>query len=300
MSNTALRSPERKNRIAPRRRHYARLPTIVATLVVIVPTVYFLFPVLWQIVTATKTTPELASTPGLVPSIPPNLWDNLKQLFTTDGAIFGRWFLNSLIYSGVGGVLGTLIAGTSGYVLAHLRFFGKRIVVVAVLIGTLLPATVLAYPTYLVTVQLGIADTYWAFLLPSLINPLTIFLALVFAKQSVPGEVIEAARIDGAGEVRIGLGIGLRLMRTGLVTILIIQVIAIWNNFFLPLMVLSSPSKFPSTLGLYVWNSRVTQSPEYTVLVLVGALVTTIPLIVLFLALQKYWKAGLSSGSVKG
>ncbi|MGO1385598.1 MAG: carbohydrate ABC transporter permease [Arachnia sp.] len=274
-------------------------PTVIATGIIVLLTVYFLFPIFWQIIATSKTSNELATTNGLLPSIPPNTWENIKALFAAEGGVYPRWFVNSLIYSGIGGALSTLLSGIAGYVLAFLKFKGRTLVTVVILIGTLVPATVLAFPLYLLLAKMNLIDTYWAFLLPSLVSPLAVFLSIMFAQQSIPYEVIEAARIDGMGEIRIAFGIGLPLMSTGLVTVLLLQVIAIWNNFFLPLMVLTSSDLYPATLGLYMWNSRVTQSPDYQVLVLVGALIACIPLVILFLALQRQLKAGLTAGAVK-
>lgn len=281
------------------RRRKGLFPTVIATGIIVALTVYFLFPLYWQVIATTKDSTQLATTNGVLPSVPPQTWQNLGALFTADGGIFTTWLINSLIYAGLGGILCTFISGIAGYAMARLRFKGSKLVTVAVLVGTMLPATVLAFPLYLVLSRMGLIDTYWAFLLPSLVSPMGVFLARMFAQQSVPVEILEAARIDGAGEIRIALGIGFRLMSPGLVTILLIQIVAIWNNFFLPLMVLSSTDLFPSTLGLYVWNSRVTQAPEYQILVLVGALVSCIPLIVLFLSLQRFWRSGLTAGAVK-
>lgn len=282
-----------------RRRDYRFWPTVISTLVIAILTIYFLFPIYWQVIASTKSSNELATTNGLVPTVPFRTWENIKNLFAAEGGIFGRWFINSLLYSGVGGILGTLISAVTGYALAFLRFRGRNVITVAILVGTLVPATVLAFPLYLLLARMNLIDTYWAFLLPSLVAPMAVFLCRMFAQQAIPYEVIEAARVDGAGELRIALTIGLRLMGTGLVTVLLIQIIAIWNNFFLPLMVLSSSELFPSTLGLYIWNGRVTQAPEYQVLVLVGALVACLPLVVLFFSLQRFLKAGLTAGAVK-
>lgn len=287
-------------RATERRRPSILTARIVVTGIAALLAVYFLFPLVWQVVASTKTSNQLATTPGLMPLIPGNLMENLRDLVTRENGIFLRWMLNSVLYAVVGGLAATAFSGATGYALAFLRFSGKRVLTVAVLLGTLLPGTVLAFPLFLVMVRFGMVDTYWSVLLPSMISPFSIFLARMFASQSLPYSMIEAARLDGAGEIRIALGFGFRLMMPGLVTIFLIQVVAIWNNFFLPLILLTDDSLFPSTLGLYVWNSRVTQAPEYTVLVIVGALVSALPLIVLFLTLQRYWRNGLAAGAVKG
>lgn len=299
---SGLQAPARRPSGArrPTARASHRTAQILLTGVALLLAVYFLFPLVWQVVASTKTSNQLATTPGLLPFIPGNLWENLSDLVTRENGIFLRWMLNSVLYAVVGGLAATAFSGAAGYALAFLRFGGKRALTLAILIGTLLPGTVLAFLLFLVMVRFGLVDTYWSVLLPSMISPLAIFLARMFAAQAMPYSMIEAARIDGAGEIRIALGFGFRLMGPGLVTIFLIQVVAIWNNFFLPLILLNDTELFPSTLGLYIWNSRVTQAPEYTVLVIVGALVAALPLIALFLTLQRYWRSGLAAGAVKG
>lgn len=275
------------------------LPVVIGMLIIVALTVYTLFPIYWTVIASTKATNELASTSGVWISLPLHLVDNLRSLFSADGGIFGRWMLNSLFYAVVGGMACTVLSGGAGYALAMLRFRGARLASGIILIGTMLPATVLAFPQFLVISRLGLVNTYWAVLLPSLVSPFAVFLARMFAIQSVPVDLIEAARIDGAGELRIATTLGAPLMAPGLVTILLIQVVAIWNNFFLPLIVLNSGDKLPATVGLYLWNGKITQNPDYQSLVIIGSLVSAIPLIVLFLTLQRYWRSGLATGAVK-
>ena len=282
-----------------RRRAGTHLPVVIGMTIIIALTVYTLFPIYWTVIASTKATNELASTSGVWVSLPIHLVDNIGKLFSVNGGIFGRWMLNSVLYAGVGGVACTVISGCGGYALAMLRFRGSRIVSAVILVGTMLPATVLAFPQFLVLTHLGLVNTYWAVLLPSLVSPFAVFLARMFAVQSVPIDLVEAARIDGAGEFRIARTVGATLMAPGLVTILLIHVVAIWNNFFLPLIVLNSSDKLPATVGLYLWNGKVTQNPDYQSLVIVGSLISAIPLIVLFLTLQRYWRSGLATGAVK-
>lgn len=295
-------SPDRVETTRPRRdrrRSGSRLPVVIGMLVILVLTAYTLFPIYWTVIASTKATNELASTSGVWFSVPLHLADNLRNLFSADGGLFGRWLLNSLLYAGVAGVACTVISGGAGYALAMLRFRGARLASAIILVGTMLPATVLAFPQYLVLTHLGLVNTYWAVLLPSFVSPFAVFLARMFTIQSVPVELIEAARIDGAGELRIASTLAAPLMAPGLVTILLIHVVAVWNNFFLPLIVLNSGDKLPATVGLYLWNGKITQNPDYQSLVIVGSLVSAIPLILLFLTLQRYWRAGLGAGAVK-
>ena len=277
----------------------SRLRVVVGMLIIIVLTVYTLFPIYWTVIASTKATNELASTSGVWLTFPIHLVDNLGALFAADGGIFGRWLLNSFLYAGIGGIGCTVISGAAGYALGMLRFRASGVASSIILVGTMLPGTVLAFPQFLVLTRLGLVNTYWAVLLPSLVSPFAVFLARMFAIQSVPIDLIEAARIDGAGEFRIATTVGATLMAPGLVTILLIEVVAIWNNFFLPLIVLSSGDKLPATVGLYLWNGKITQNPDYQSLVIVGSLISALPLIALFLTLQRYWRSGLATGAVK-
>jgi multiple sugar transport system permease protein len=135
--------------------------------------------------------------------------------------------------------------------------------------------------------------------LPSLVSPFGVYLARIYAASSVPDEIIEAARIDGAGEVRTFFTVATRLMAPAMVTIFLFQFVAIWNNFFLPLIMLRDQSLFPVTLGLYIWNTQVSQIPEIRAYVIIGALLSIIPLIIAFLGLQRFWRNGLGAGGLK-
>jgi multiple sugar transport system permease protein len=134
---------------------------------------------------------------------------------------------------------------------------------------------------------------------PTLVNPFGVYLARVFTAGYVPGEVLEAARVDGAGELRTFWSVGLRMVMPGFVTVFLFQFTAIWNNFFLPLVMLSNTKLFPVSLGLYAWNSQTRTEPSYYPLVVTGAMLAILPLIIAFVVLQRFWKAGLTAGSVK-
>jgi multiple sugar transport system permease protein len=132
-----------------------------------------------------------------------------------------------------------------------------------------------------------------------MISPFGVYLARVYAAASVPDELLEAGRIDGAGDVRLFFRVGLRLMTPALVTIFLFQFVAIWNNFLLPLVMLAGDRLYPVTLGLYTLNSQVSRDPELKMVVITGSLLSVVPLIVAFLLLQRFWRTGLSAGSVK-
>jgi len=168
-----------------------------------------------------------------------------------------------------------------------------------VLAGVLVPGVILAIPQYLLLAKVGMTNTYWAVLLPSIISPYGIYLSRIFAAASVPNEVLEAARIDGAGDWRSFAGVALPMMRSGLITVFLFQFVAIWNNYMLPFIMLGDDHLFPITVGLSgLLNQGATQPALYTS-VITGALLSIIPLVVLFLSLQRYWRVDLGAGAVK-
>jgi multiple sugar transport system permease protein len=166
----------------------------------------------------------------------------------------------------------------------------------------MVPGTALVLPTYLLMSKLGMVDTVWAVILPSLLNPFGVYLLRVYAADSVPDEMLEAARIDGAGELRVFTRVALPAMRPALVTVLLFSMVASWNNFFLPLVMLSDDHLMPLTVGLRTWYLSATIGNGGEALfnvIVVGALVAILPLIVAFLLLQRYWRGGLTLGSLK-
>ena len=272
-----------------------------AMLIMGVFTIYFLTPIWWLLVSSTKRLDQFTSTAPLwfTPDSFVAFFDNIGRLFTYNDGIFGQWILNSVLYSGVGALLGTLFAAMCGYALAKYRFRGREVIFNVVLSGVLVPATALALPLFLIFSQIGLTNTYWAVFLPSLVSPFGVYLSRIFAAASVPDELIEAARLDGSGEVRTFFVLGVRLMSPALVTIFLFQFVLIWNNFFLPLIMLRDQALFPVTLGLFAWNSSIGQNPDLRLFVIVGAFVSIVPLIIAFLSLQRFWSSGLAAGSVK-
>ena len=265
--------------------------------------VYFLVPFFWLVVSATKSQADLFATFGLWFAPNFNLFSNLQQLFTYNNGIYVRWLLNTLLYAGVGSVVGTFLSAMAGYALAKYVFRGRNLVFSIILGAILVPATTLALPLYLLMSNVGLTNTYWAVLLPSLVNPFGVYLSRIYAVASVPDELIEAARLDGAGEFRIYATIATRLMTPALVTILLFGFVAIWNNYFLPLVMLNDPSLFPITVGLQSWNvTAAIPGNAQTIynLIVTGALVSSIPLLIGCILLQRFWRGGLGAGSVKG
>ena len=269
------------------------------TLVMLIAALYFLLPLWWLFVASTKSRGELANSNGLLFS-DFQFFSNVSDLFARDGSIYVTWLLNSVLYALVAGVFSTLLAAMAGYALAKYQFRGREAVFNTILAGVLVPTTALALPLFLLFSEVSLTNTYWAVFVPSLVSPLGVYLARIYAGAAVPDTLIEAARIDGAGEFRIFFTIAVRLMSPALVTIFLFQFVAIWNNFFLPLIMLTDQDLFPVTYGLFVWNSQTVREPALQTLTITGAFVSVVPLILAFLMLQRFWRSGLSAGAVKG
>jgi len=272
---------------------------IVVTIVMVIVAAYFLVPVLWLVIASTKSTGDLFSTPGFA-FADWYLWDNLAALNSYEGGIFWRWGLNSIIYSVIGSAFTTLVCALTGYALAVYRFRGRAALITVVLASLLVPGSVIAQPTYVLLVQLGLDNTYLGLLLPALCYPFGVLLCFIYAQGAVPIELVEAARLDGAGELRIFVTIGLRLMSTGLVTVLLFAFLGSWNSYILPLLVLTDSSLMPLTVGLTGWSQASITIPGLQILTVVGSLVSIIPIAIVFLSLQRFWRAGLTAGSVRG
>ena len=266
-----------------------------------VATIYFLLPLYWLIVSSTKSTSDLLGTFGLWFSGHLNLGANLQQLFTYQDHIYLRWIANTILYAVVSAVIGTLFSAMAGYALAKYSFRGRTLIFSIVLGAVLVPVTALVLPLYLLMSTWGLTNTYWSVLLPSMVSPFGVYLGRIYAAAAVPDDLLDAARVDGSGEFRTFATVAMRIMSPALVTIFLFQFVAVWNNFFLPLVMLSDQSLYPITLGLQTWNttSGANQQLLYN-LVVTGALVSVLPLISGFLLLQRYWRSGLTVGGIKG
>jgi multiple sugar transport system permease protein len=279
-------------------RQGTRAGTITTNVVLAVATLYALLPLMWLLLASTKNAEALFGS-NLLDFANSDFVGNVRALIAEEDGIYLRWYGNSLLYAVIGAAVGAFVSTAAGYVFDKYEFRGKRQFYALVLISVMIPGTVLALPMYLIASQLGLANTMWAVFVTVLFNPFGVYLARIFATGYVPGEVLEAARVDGASELHIFFRIGLRMLGPGFVTVFLFQLTSIWNNFFLPLVMLSDEKLYPLSLGLYSWSSSATITPEYYPLVVIGSLLALLPLVVAFLMLQRYWKSGLTAGSVK-
>jgi len=275
---------------------------VFPTLFMLVFIFYFLMPLWWLFVASTKSLDDLFDSFGLWFS-GFHLTDNISDVFTKDDGVYWKWLRNTLIYSVVSAVGAALLAAMAGYGFAKFDFRGKNLMFWFVLGSVMVPTTALAIPTYLLFSKIGLTNNPLSIILPSLVSPFGIYLMRIYAEGAVPAELMEAARIDGAGEFRIFRQIAFRLLAPGFVTVLLFNFVATWNNYFLPLVMLSEPRWYPLTVGLAQWNSQATAGGGATSafnVVICGAMISVVPLIIAFIFLQRYWQSGLSAGSVKG
>jgi multiple sugar transport system permease protein len=277
----------------PRGQRAAALPTVILLL----GAVYCLLPVAWVLIASTKNNTQLFNTFTFAPN--GSLWSNVRALSSYAGGVFWHWILNTAIYAGGGAALSTVVSAMAGWALAKYRFRGRSTIFNMLIAGVLVPPVVLAVPQYLLLAKVGLTNTYWSVLLPSILSPYGIYLARIYVMSAVPDEVIESARVDGCPEGRLFARIAVPMMVPGLVTIFLFQFVAVWNNFLLPFIMLSDENKFPLTVGLYTLLNRGSSAPSLYSLVVTGSLLSIIPLIILFLLLQRYWRTDIASGAVK-
>ena len=205
---------------------------------------YFLFPLFWLVIASTKTHQRpVLDLRAVVRARLRRCSSNIRETFTHDDGEYGRWLLNTLLYAVVSAV-GAAAAG-------HLRRLRLRQVPfpragarcsASCSAPSWCPTTALAIPTYLLFSKVGLVNTPWAVILPSLVSPFGLYLMWVYAQDAVPDSLLEAARIDGAGELRIFFRVALRSLAPGFVTVLLFTLVATWNNYFLPLIMLNNPS----------------------------------------------------------
>ncbi|MEG3615782.1 MULTISPECIES: carbohydrate ABC transporter permease [Isoptericola] len=265
---------------------------------------YFVIPLWFLIVGSTKSNSGLfvGSGGALWFNDEFNLVENIRGLFEHQGGIYWIWLRNSFVYAFAGGVGATVLAVFAGYGLAKYRFRGRGAYFTVLLGSVMVPLTALTIPTFVLLSDIGLINTMWAVILPSLLSPIGVYLIRVYSQDAIPDEMLDAGRVDGAGELRLFFRVSLPLLRPAMVTVLLLATVFSWNNFFLPLAVLRDTDLLPVTVGLNQWQALSNAGAggeQVWNLIVTGALVSIIPLIAAFLGLQKYWQGGLSLGSIK-
>jgi len=220
--------------------------------------------------------------------------DNYQALFGKTG--MGRSFLNSAFLAVSSTCLSLCFNVTAGYAFAKLKFYGREQVFRILLGALVIPGQVAMIPLFLLLKELGLVNTYAGVLIPSLASVFGIFLVRQYA-SSIPDELLEAARIDGAGEWRTFLSIVLPTLRPIVVTLALFTFLGSWNDFFWPLVVLTDDDLRTLPVALAALSREHVQDRE---LMMAGSVITVLPVLVLFLCLQRYYLQGIFSGSVKG
>jgi len=298
----ASTAPARRSAAAGRGpRQRVLLPHLFLGILVI----YFLVPLWWLFVASTK------DAQGLFGGAHGALWfdsrftlgSNLSELVTYNDGIYLRWIGNSLLYALTGGVAATVLAVLAGYGFAKFQFAGRRVMLALLLGSVMVPLTALVIPTFVLFSNLNLTDSIWAVILPSMLSPFGVYLMQVYASDAVPDELLDAARVDGAGEIATFLRVAFPLLRPAFITVLLLSVVGTWNNYFLPLAMLANTKLFPITVGLGLWQGQASANngggTSLWGLIITGSLVSVIPLVIAFLCLQKYWQGGLSLGALK-
>jgi multiple sugar transport system permease protein len=251
--------------------------------------IIFIFPFYWLIIGSTKNVSQLFQK-SLLPGIPNHFIENTINVFTYEGGVFFHWLINSLIYSGVGALVGVFLSSMAGYSFRRYSFFGKKTLFIVILGFSMVPGYATTLPLFMIFSNLNLIDTRWAILLPSFVNIFGTYLMIAYWNQ-VPRELFDAAEIDGANDFTTFLRIGLPNIMPGFITLFILAFVGIWNNFFLPLVMLNSRAKMPLVLGI----TTITDPQGFPVynLTLTASLYAIIPLFIVFLSLQKYFKPQL-------
>lgn len=279
-----------------------KVMNVLIHVVMLLMVIYCLIPLIWLVFSSTKTNEDLYTSNGMWFGENMAFWQNIVDTFTFGNGIYPRWLLNTLVYAVVAGVGATLFATFAGYAIATMRFHGRKALLWITLIFMSIPATVITVPLFLLYSKIGLTGTPWAVIIPQLSNPFGLYLMIIYAQTSIPISLVEAARIDGANTWTIFWKIAFPLLSPGFVTTLLFALVGVWNNYFLPLIMLNDVRDYPLTVGLNVWMKMAGDASYHVVpnnMILTGSLVAIVPLIIAFLFLQKYWQSGLAAGAVK-
>lgn len=256
-------------------------------------TVVTLFPLLWML-SVSLMAPGEASTfpPPLLPSQP--TLDNYRELFGHAG--MGRYLVNSVIVAVLVTVTSVLLNVAAGYGFAKLRFAGRDRIFKLMLGALVIPSQVAIIPLFLLLKQLGLVNNYGGVIVPAMAGIFGIFLVRQYA-LAIPDDLLEAARIDGASEFRIFAAIVIPVLKPIIVTLGVFTLLGTWNDFMWPLIVLTDQHLYTLPVALASLSREHVQDSE---LMMAGSVLTTLPVLAVFVALQRHYMQGLMMGSVKG
>jgi ABC-type glycerol-3-phosphate transport system permease component len=250
-------------------------------------------PLVFTLISSFKTMRDvLAFPPSLLPN--PWIWSNYTDVLSNP--YFLRWILNALIYAVGATILNVIFSSMAGYALARMRFPGRRIIFTVTLGIMMIPLAITLIPKFLVANTLHINNTYFALILPAMAQPFSVFIMVQFMK-SLPRELEESARIDGASRLRTFCQVILPLVKPALTVVAILTFQGAWNDFQWPLVALGTQDMYTLPLGLFFFKSA--NYTQYNLL-LSSSMFNVIPILILFFIFQRYFMGGALGSAVKG
>lgn len=265
---------------------------VFAVVILIMLAIFFLFPLYWIVTGSFKSAIDInAKVPVWFPMNP--TMGNYDKLFAKPAFL---WLFNIVFISAMAMILTCITAALAGYALGKKRFYGRTILFTIIICAMALPKQVIVIPLAQEMKLLHMSDTLWAVILPTVGWPFGVFLMKQFS-ETIPNEILEAARVDGAGEPKTFFSVVFPMIKPGIGALAIFTFVNTWNDYFLQLVMLTSEEKW--TLPLAIANMQGEMSSDFG-LIMAGAALASIPIIVVFIAFQKYFTQGIAMGAVKG
>ena len=265
---------------------------IFVVIVLALLAVFFIFPLYWILTGSLKDAITInARTPQWFP-LEPTL-DNYVRLFKQPAI---QWLLNTIIIAVAAMALTCITAALAGYALAKKRFWGQTVLFSLLVCAMALPKQVIVIPLLQEISAIGLHDTLWAVILPTVGWPFGVFLMKQFS-ETIPGEILEAARVDGASEVRTFCSVVFPMIKPGIGALAIFTFVNTWNDYFMQLIMLNSEAKWTLPLGIARMQGEM--SNDFG-LIMAGATLAAVPIVAIFIAFQRYFTQGISMGAVKG
>ena len=265
---------------------------IFSVIILIAVVLFFLFPLYWIITGSFKNNTEITAREPIWFPMSPTM-ENYMELFDNPAFL---WLFNIIFISAAAMLLTCITASLAGYALGKKRFIGRGVLFTIIICAMALPKQVIVIPLAQLMTFLNLKDTLWAVILPTVGWPFGVFLMKQFS-ESIPTEILEAARVDGAGELRTFFSVVFPMIKPGIGALAIFTFVNTWNDYFLQLVMLISEEKW--TLPLAIANMQGEMSTDYG-LIMAGAALASVPIIIVFIAFQKYFTQGIAMGAVKG